>query len=341
MKVRSINACSLALLAAVALTTAAGAAAAAGGQVAVQMPPRAASTLQVAGSAGSITVFADHADVLSALKLIFAQAHAQFIPDADVSGTITLRLAAQPLARVLDAVSHEAVLKWDVDPAGVYHIHRDQQAMAALFARIRFQASAAQEAIQVLQTMGYSLGGTAAVRPFYFAPATGGLMGMGGGAGAAAPPGAGPAANASRRAAPGPAQALDAAVAPTSVESLLQRSGLVRIDVPAQQPQPVVDVLRNIASQAGVPLVVDPAMPRDLSFRFSGHMVKPLPEALNLLAEAAHLEWRDLNGVLFVTTQPDFKVALGQSTQARPTGAPARPPAEGATAQSGSAKPWK
>ena len=76
---------------------------------------------------------------------------------------------------------------------------------------------------------------------------------------------------------------------------------------------PIVNVLKQFSRQAGIPILIDPGIPNGLRFRFYGNIVRPLPEALNLLAAVAQLEWHQANGQIFITTTPEFSVVYGNT----------------------------
>jgi hypothetical protein len=99
----------------------------------------------------------------------------------------------------------------------------------------------------------------------------------------------------------------------TPYDRYLRSLGLVGVRAPSTQPMPVVEVLKLFSRQSGVPILVDPGIPSGLRFRFSGNIVRPLPEALNLLSAVGQLEWHEVNGQIFITTTPDFKIFYGAS----------------------------
>ena len=99
--------------------------------------------------------------------------------------------------------------------------------------------------------------------------------------------------------------------APQNVQPLLNQNGLVTIHVAPDQPIPVTELLQEFGKQASVPILIDPNVPKGKAFRVSGNITRPLPEALNYLTLAAHLEWRYVGNSIFVTTSPDFQIFVG------------------------------
>lgn len=103
-----------------------------------QTPAPPTATLHVTGTPTEFTIGADHADVQSMIKLIFDQAGKQFFLDNDVTGQVTLRLEAQPLRTVLEAVCKQTFLRYQVNLAGVYLFQRDDVAIQNFVARHDF-----------------------------------------------------------------------------------------------------------------------------------------------------------------------------------------------------------
>ncbi len=83
-------------------------------------------------------------------------------------------------------------------------------------------------------------------------------------------------------------------------------------------------MLQQFSRQADVPILIDPALRKENMLKFYGNIVRPLPEALNLLLPAAHLEWRTINNTIFVTQAPDFRIFYGLAITPRVTYPPNR-----------------
>ena len=98
---------------------------------------QAPSRLQVTGSRLQFSIEADHADIQSALKAIFAQAGKQFDLDYTVAGQLTLRLDNQPLDTVLASISRQMFIKYHLDSGtGIYHFEADTDAEKAAFTHL-------------------------------------------------------------------------------------------------------------------------------------------------------------------------------------------------------------
>ena len=140
--------------------------------------------MQVSGTTNNFTVSAQHADVLSLLKLVFDQAHRQFVPDASVTGDVTFALAGQKFDVVLASICKQAFLRYDVDKNGVYQFRRDDEALRNLILRTRAINTALQEQ---LRRMGYTVPSGNGVNSFGAGGFGGGMPG-GGAAGRSASP---------------------------------------------------------------------------------------------------------------------------------------------------------
>lgn len=116
------------------------------------------SILQVTGTTNNFTISAQHADVLVVLKLLFAQAHKQFVPDATVTGDVTLSLTNQRFETALNAICTQALLKYTVDTDLVYRFQRDNAALGRLIVNTQNINSLLLER---LRKMGYGPGTTA------------------------------------------------------------------------------------------------------------------------------------------------------------------------------------
>lgn len=77
---------------------------------------------------------------------------------------------------------------------------------------------------------------------------------------------------------------------------------------------PFSDVFAELSKQSGVPILLDPAVPRGPKFRIT--LTLPacsLNEALNLILPPARLRWRTINNSIWVTPTPDFQIFYGSS----------------------------
>lgn len=103
-------------------------------------------------------------------------------------------------------------------------------------------------------------------------------------------------------------------------QQMVSQNNLVSFNIARDKPEPVYSVLQQLAAQANVPIVIDPAVPNGSKFRINGSVPpRPLPEALNLLAPSARLEWRWIGSRIFVTTAPEFQIFYGESLAPRAT----------------------
>ncbi len=118
------------------------------------MPTMPAGALQVSGSTNSFVISAQRADVLSLLKLIFNQAHRQFVPDASVTGDVTFALSGQKLETVLDSVCKQAFLRYDIDRNNIYQFRRDEQALRNFILKTQVINTALQDQVR---RMGYTV----------------------------------------------------------------------------------------------------------------------------------------------------------------------------------------
>lgn len=103
------------------------------------LPPiQSATTLQVTGSPNKFSILADHADVRSALKLIFDQADRQFDLDPSANALVTLRLTNQPLDTTLSAVCKQSFLRYTYDAkTEIYTFARDVDAVRVSIAQMQ------------------------------------------------------------------------------------------------------------------------------------------------------------------------------------------------------------
>ena len=132
------------------------------------------SQMQVSGTTNNFTVSAQHADVLSLLKLVFDQAHRQFVPDASVTGDVTFALSGQRFDGVLAAICKQAFLRYDVDKNGVYQFRRDDEALRSLILKTRAINVVLQEQ---LRRMGYAVPSAVAANSFAAGGFGGGMSG--------------------------------------------------------------------------------------------------------------------------------------------------------------------
>ncbi len=98
---------------------------------------------------------------------------------------------------------------------------------------------------------------------------------------------------------------------------MMRNNGTVGVDIPAGKPIPMYQVLQAFSRQSGVPITVDPAIERNPTFRIDGHIVRPLPQALQLLGQVSHLTIVRTATGYFVTPAPDFKIFYGRSNAPR------------------------
>jgi hypothetical protein len=98
----------------------------------------------------------------------------------------------------------------------------------------------------------------------------------------------------------------------------LKQNNFVFFRIPSSERVPVSSVLQQMSQQANVPILVDPNVPSGPKFSIHGTLSpRPLPDALNILASAAHLDWRWINNTVYITTTPEFELFFGASTDAR------------------------
>ena len=77
---------------------------------------------------------------------------------------------------------------------------------------------------------------------------------------------------------------------------------------------PVSDVLAELSRQSGVPIMLDPSVPRGPKFRINLSLPPcSLNEALNLVLPPAKLRWRMINNRVYVTPNPDFQIFYGSA----------------------------
>lgn len=310
--------------------------------VANQEPAPPPATLQVTAKAGRYTVVADRADVQSVLKLVLDQAEKQFYLDGTVSGQVTMRLVAQPLRTVIDAICAQTLLRYRYDPmTTIYRFERDEEAVRTTIMRVRLSNAILR---QQLRQMGLDVPNEDQFRVFN---QNGAIQNRGrffGGMAPSGPPGAPQDALAEERLkqmrrAPAQAKgeketgekeggkrpeepAMDRTLLPPSgspeYQQFLAQNNFVSFRIPIGQPQPVTEVLLQLGRQVNVPILIDSSVPTGPKFRIDGTLSpRPLPEALDVLARIARLEWRRIGDKMFVTTAPDFQVFYGASATPR------------------------
>ena len=99
---------------------------------------------------------------------------------------------------------------------------------------------------------------------------------------------------------------------------LTRPNGFVWFNIPEEKPEPVAAVLQRFSQQANVPILVDQSIPNSLKFRLWGSLSpRQLPEALNVLAPTAHLQWRWIGDSIFVVPAPSFQVSFGDQGATR------------------------
>lgn len=237
---------------------------------------------------GQITITAANADFMEMLQALFKTVGKQFTLDDKLGGTATLRLINQPFSVVLDALCGQEYVTYQIDPRGIYHFRQNREALSSALLRIHFVSLLQQSQLQAMPQSKAAGGGTG--------------VGMSGGLAAKALP-------------PGWRQL---SIAPSSLSAydlMLRQNGLVGIDIPAGHSIPVAEALRRFSLQSGAAITLAPSIAGNEQFRIDGHIERPLPQALALLAKAAHLSITELNGAYFVTTAPDFNLFFTQGAK--------------------------
>ncbi|MCX6382248.1 MAG: hypothetical protein NT023_22690 [Armatimonadetes bacterium] len=290
-------------------------------------------TLQVTGTIEKFTISANRADVMDTLKLIFEQAEKQFVPVGNLTGTVTLRLTEQPLVTTLDAVCKQTFLRFRFDAnSGIFYIERNEPAVRDAIQRLRQLDT---ELRNQLRLLGLSLPSEG-----YFGMQNGGQnsilntqgagtgrvgSGFGGGnAQSAVNPnvrifnqadsvktlGTPPAINPGLRSKSVGGEPNQEGVGLDNYTAFLRQNNLVYFAA-KEKPTPVYDILQQFGLQAGVPVLIDPGVPKGSKFVLRGTLSpRPLTDALNILAPYARLEWRWLGDSVFVTTMPEFELLL-------------------------------
>ena len=329
----------------------------------------ASSVLQVSGTTNNFTVSAQHADVLSLLKLVFAQTHRQFVPDASVTGDVTFSLAGQKFDTVLSAVCRQAILRYEVDSNGIYQFRRDDEALRTLLLKTQTINRVLQEQ---LRRMGYTVPGplvpdgsrgTKPASEFARSDTAGSAKAM---MSNKSGPGADTKTSNSRSVRPFGAQekvvddtarsinsnpvnsaegngalSLPNMNDSTQYQMFLKQNNLVSVNTKGEE-MAVRDILLDMGRQAGVSILIAPEVPRGADFVLNGYITpRPLAELLNILAYKAHLDWRWVNNRIFVTTTPQLQFYLRGALMPPPNGGitvlPSRSP--GRTAPDPAKKP--
>lgn len=333
--------------------------------------------LQVSGAGDRLTVDAERADVQSTLRAVLKQAGRQFVPDATVTGQVTLLLTEQPLETVLKAVCASCYLKYSQTPSGIYSFSRDDEAVRKAFSQLGQLNAGLREQ---LRAMGLDVPADEQLGASRFRSQSFGAGGFGGAIDRSvrdaakqdvdkdrnllngAPKGASsplrnsePIGNeAARKPDTSSAAAKKEAVIGNNFHAYLipqseagrflnqsgrtalgvqqdfgafaRQNGFVWFNIPEEKPEPVASVLQLFSQQSNVPILVDQSIPNSLKFRVWGSLSpRQLPEALNVLAPTAHLQWRWIGNSIFVVPAPSFSVSFGdQGSNRSQYPAPAR-----------------
>ncbi len=235
-------------------------------------------TETVSGTITSLTVSADHANVKSLLLSVFKQVGMQYVPDDTVKGDITFNIVNANLNTVLKEVCDQDALKYTVDDRGVY---RFTQNVRALQARLFAQRTNGTMIMHQLRQFGYNVSA-----PIFMERSQSGNQAQ-------------------------PVKAL------SPWDEMMRSNGTVGVNIPAGKPMPVYQVLQEFSRQSGVPITLDPVITQNPSFRIDGHIVRPLPQALQLLGQVGHLTIVRTATGYFVTPAPDFRIFYGSSNTPR------------------------
>ncbi len=292
-------------------------------QNSVQNYQKPVGTLQVTGTIEKFTLSANRADVMDTLKLVFEQAEKQFVPVGAITGTVTLRLTEQPLVTTLNAICKQTLLRFRFDAnSGIFFIERDDPAVRDAIQRLRQLDT---EMRNQLRLLGLSLPNDA----YFGMTQNNSIVNLRNGAGFGGAGGS--IAGSSGRAiyplrldsalgsptngtlgmrAKSQAEGLTEGVGLDNLNALIKQNGLVYFAA-KDKPTPVYDILQQFGLQAGVPVLIDPGVPKGSKFVLKGTLSpRPLTDALNLLAPYARLEWRWLGDSVFVTATPEFELLL-------------------------------
>jgi len=103
----------------------------------------------------------------------------------------------------------------------------------------------------------------------------------------------------------------------TAYRQFLHQNSLVAINTQGTAV-PVTEVLAELQRQSNVQILVDPQVPRGPKFRMRLALTPlSLPETLNLMCPALHLNWRWIGNTIYITPTPDFEVFWGDSNAPR------------------------
>ena len=95
---------------------------------------------------------------------------------------------------------------------------------------------------------------------------------------------------------------------PDGYRAYMKQSGLVWINT-GDQKAPVTEILQELSRQSNTPIGMDPSIPRGSKFTLHGFFTpRTLPEAMQILAQSAHLSWRWVGPTIFVSALPDFQI---------------------------------
>lgn len=98
-----------------------------------------------------------------------------------------------------------------------------------------------------------------------------------------------------------------------AVENYLRQNNLVAINTHGVA-LPVSDVLAELSRQSGVPILLDPMVPRGARFRINLSLPAcSLDEALKLILPPARLQSRIVNNHIYVTPTPEFQIFFGSA----------------------------
>ena len=74
------------------------------------------------------------------------------------------------------------------------------------------------------------------------------------------------------------------------------------------------DLLQEVGRQAGLPVFIDPSVPSGKDFVLNGFITpRPYADLLTILCYKAQLDWRFVNGSIFIVATPQFKLRLNNA----------------------------
>ena len=94
------------------------------------------SRIQVSGSADKMSLDVERGDVVSVLKAVMKQGQKMFIPDATVTGQVTLSVSDQSISNVLKAICEQSFLKYQIKD-NIYKFTRDEDSIKSSFSRLK------------------------------------------------------------------------------------------------------------------------------------------------------------------------------------------------------------